>query len=217
MSNTTTLPRDTPPIDSNLLTRDAFRISLMCNLIMGPLLFVSMTGNVVQFVTQKEPPVIGLTSDHRVIEIIPLNKRVLSDADVLTFAEKAARMSFTLDFARKKQQLQQIRGWYTNDGYSAFIREMNRSGNLKIIDDNQLIAVPVTNLPAAIVDSRDNQGRFEWLVDVPLVVNFDGKGPRQRSLNYVLRMTIVRVSHAERQDGVAVDAVNMKVSDSEPR
>lgn len=111
----------------------------------------------------------------RVIEILTLDKPVMSEAAVNAWAERTARESFTLDFANVEEQLLKVKPKFGNQAFIDFMAQMKDRGVLDQLKTKRLLLKASTE-PARNLRSGTQDGIFTWEVQVPMTISMFGVG-----------------------------------------
>ncbi len=143
----------------------------------------------------------------RLVEMVPLKEPNLSTQPLLQWATEAATSCYNFDFYRMETQIQNLRPYFTAQGYQHYLEALQAENTLVDVKEKLLIvsAVPLKApviLREAVATSMD---RYAWQVQLPLLITFQGgssSGPRK--LEITVTMLIVRVDTLESPKGIGI-------------
>lgn len=143
----------------------------------------------------------------RHLEVYPVSEPILSRGDVTALAGRCVTNALTFNFKHYRHELEQAAGCFTPDGWSAFIAEISRPSGLldKVVKDN-LISTGNLRAAATVTDQGMVNGRYAWMVSVPILVTVEKEG-RSATENWVAEVMLVRVSQVENRGGAAIDRI----------
>lgn len=90
---------------------------------------------------------------------------------VIKWAEKAIEQSFTFENTKLDTQLDGLKACFTTQGWQSFHDALEKSGNLKAIASQQLVASAMVDGQALMRENKHNQ----WKVTIPLQVVYQNK------------------------------------------
>lgn len=154
------------------------------------------------------PRYFATTYDGRLIPLISLDEPSLNDNQLLQWATEAAVASYTFNYVNYRKALQDLRLYFTKDGYINFLKALKDSNNLDAVTTKKMIvSAKPTGSPAilrkGLVTEGPDKGIYRWIVEMPMEINFQNETtPIRQSI--VLTMTIVRVPTLESPSGVGI-------------
>lgn len=159
---------------------------------------------------QPMPQYFATTFDGKLIPLIPLNQPNLEDNALLLWATESAVAAYTFNFVNYRKALQDIRIFFTKDGYQSFLKALKDSNNLEAVQTKKLVvsAVP-TGAPVilnkGIYNDGSQLGVYGWLVELPMVLTYQNANEEFKQ-NITLTMTIIRMSTLESPKGVGIQS-----------
>ena len=158
-------------------------------------------------VWQKPEPVYFATrTGGELIPLVPLSEPHLGTEQIIHFATQAVTRANTYDFANYKQQLSEVRDYFTDDGYTAFVEALNASGNLKLVVGRRMVATAVANGGVIVQQGLSSSSRSEsymWRVQIPLVITYQSSEESQVQ-ELVVQLDVIRIPTWKNEWGVAV-------------
>jgi intracellular multiplication protein IcmL len=154
------------------------------------------------------PQYFATTYDGKLIALTPLNEPNLQDNALLQWATEAAVNSYTFNFVNFRKALQDIRIYFTKNGYLNFLKALKDSNNLDAVQNKKLVvsAVP-TGAPVilrkGLYKDGSVSGVYGWNVQMPMVLTYQS-ATEQFKQNIVLNLLITRMSTLESPKGVGI-------------
>lgn len=157
--------------------------------------------------SKPEPRYFIAREDGGVIPIVSVDQPYLNDAAVLNFAVEAITNSMTLNFANWRAQLSASSEFFERpNGWNNWIEALEGSGTLDLIRNRNLVSSVVANGAVIVNRGADAQGRFSWIVQVPITVNYQSSS-EQRSENRMAELEIARLPTWQTSRAVGVTRV----------
>ena len=185
---------------------EAIRLMSMTILVMG-LISTFALGVSLFMVWQKPEPVYFATrTGGELIPLVPLHEPHLGKEQILHFAVQAVTRANTYDFANYKQQLTEVRDYFTDEGYTAFVEALDASGNLKLVVGRRMVATAVANGGVIVQQGLSSSSRTEsymWRVQIPLNITYESSEESQVQ-ELVVQLDIIRIPTWKNEWGVAV-------------
>lgn len=156
------------------------------------------------------PQYFATTYDGKLIPLIPLSDPSLNDNQLLQWAVEAAIASYSFNYVNYRKALQDLRSYFTKDGYQYFLNALKISNNLEAVISKKMV-VTATPTGSAIILNKGvtsdgaNQGIYRWQVQLPMVINFENQSTPITQY-VILNMTIVRVPTLESPSGVGISS-----------
>lgn len=141
----------------------------------------------------------------RLVEMIPLKEPNLSTQPLLQWATEAATSCYNFDFNRMETQIQNLRPYFTAQGYQHYLEALQAENTLVDVKEKLLIvsAVPLKApvvLREAVATSMD---KYAWQVQLPLLVTYQSSSELKKS-EITVTMLIVRVDTLESPKGIGI-------------
>lgn len=157
--------------------------------------------------TQKPRPVTFHTdSDGRVYPPIPIDRPFIKEADLVQWLNNVVSKSFSFDFVNYKTQVENLRQYYTENGYTKLLGVLNSYANPNQVQNAKLFI----NANAGGVPTIFNQGlignTYNWILHVPLELTYSS-GEKNTIANITLEITVIRVQINSELAGIAIDNV----------
>jgi intracellular multiplication protein IcmL len=157
--------------------------------------------------SKPEPRYFIASEDGGVIPIVSVDQPYLNDAAVLNFAVEAITNSLTLNFANWRAQLSASSEFFERpSGWNNWLEALEGSGTLELIRNRNLVSSVVANGAVIVNRGPDAAGRFRWVVQVPITINYQSSSER-RSENRVAELEIARLPTWQTSRAVGVTRV----------
>ena len=160
------------------------------------------------YLNKPAPIVFPVDAEMRVMKPVPLNKPYLSTPDMLQWVADVFPQSFTLDFNHYNDQLKAYSQYFTADGWTAFLNQLNIYANYNNVQAYKLfITATPSSAPYILREGvLPDSGKYGWWVQMPVTINYDGYKPPS-SVTLTFQMLVVRVPTLNNLTGVGIDNV----------
>src|SRR5581483_4748288 len=152
---------------------------------------------------QRPPLVIAAKENGQIIPIMPLDNPILSDAELRTWAVNAITRSLSMDFQNYRQVLEDVRPYFTNDGYQSFLETLQRNRILDAIKENVFVMSCVAQAAPVIEGAGLLNGTYSWKIELPVLVTYQSSNNRE-SQNMIATVLVTRASEISHPQGVAI-------------
>lgn len=143
--------------------------------------------------------------------IYPLTEPYVAADKVREFASKAMVATFTYNFSRFKEEVDQLERFYTPEALANIKSELVRIGLLERIETKRVNSVAQATRTAIITNSGEgmcgNARCYKWRVEIPVMVTFEGETSRATQPELRLVVIVQRASELEKEEGIAVGRV----------
>ncbi|MDF1654751.1 MAG: type IVB secretion system apparatus protein IcmL/DotI [Coxiellaceae bacterium] len=188
----------------NNFFRDSYRKLLNITVFLLWLGVVMAVVLVAMVLTPGTPKYYASTTTGEEYILYPLNEPVVTDTFVIKWASLLAAKVYNLNFERYNQQLNAIKGEFTDHGWEAMQAALNNSGFLKSLAQNKVATSAVVNGPPVISGRFIIHHRYTWVVEFPLLVSYTSASETQkRQLNVQVR--VMRVPVLDVPQGIQCD------------
>jgi intracellular multiplication protein IcmL len=150
------------------------------------------------------------TEGGRIIPLQPLNAPVLTQRQVLSFAQEASVEAYTFDFVNYRKQLQGVAGYFTQEGYSEYIEALSRS-NLDIVTQKKYVVSAVASGAPVVTREGLKQGVYVWEVQMPMSVAYQSASERADQ-KFIVRMLLKRIPTTLNPRGIGVHQIMLEDS-----
>ena len=186
-----------------------WRLSFGTNIIQG----VVNIGLVIAVVVLATQPAIvkfvAVNAEGGETPLITTNKPMMGDAAVLTFAQRAVEDSFSLGFASYRLDMQRARKFYSAAGWNGYLEALHKSHDLLAVRRRQLdMTVVVSGPPTVVKQGVQANGRYGWIVQMPVRLVFEGDGERSAN-DWIMVIHLQRRSNLTNPYGIAIQHFHM--------
>ncbi|PIQ44128.1 MAG: type IV secretion protein DotI [Gammaproteobacteria bacterium CG11_big_fil_rev_8_21_14_0_20_46_22] len=183
--------------------RDSYRLVAII-LFLSVVVNVLLVGAVFYLETHKPTPkYFATTQDGRLFKMVPLDQPYMESNQLVNWVANAATSLYTYDFLNYRQNFQNNQIYFTPDGWKAYLDQVEKSRNLKTVEDKKLV-VSATPAGAPVITNQGVlDGKYSWRVQIPVVVTYQSLS-QQFSENLLLTLTIQRRSTLDSKYGVGI-------------
>jgi intracellular multiplication protein IcmL len=161
------------------------------------------------FYFNKPAPIIfEVNNDMRVVQSVPLNQPYLATPDVLQWVANVFTRSLMLDFNHYNDQLKNYSQYFTSDGWTAFLNQLNIYANYNNVQAYKLFITAKPSLAPIVLREgvSPDSGKYGWWVEFPVIINYAGlKPPPNVTITY--QILVVRVPTLNNLTGIGIDNV----------
>jgi intracellular multiplication protein IcmL len=155
-----------------------------------------------------KPQYIMAETDGRVIPLMPINRPTVSKNALLTWVSEAVTSIFTYDYVNWRRQFQGNADYFTEDGFKAFLAQMDKSGTLQTVKDKSMLVSVVVSGSPVIVDEGPINGIYMWKVELPVDVTYTPFGQSVIRQRLLIKLNLKAISTLVNPRGVAIDSFN---------
>jgi intracellular multiplication protein IcmL len=145
----------------------------------------------------------------RVIRLVPLSQPYLQPADVIQFARDTINRSLTLNFEQYRQQLEDVRQGWTQEGFKQYLNQLQSGGYLDSIKAKRM-NMTVTAGTGVIVRERLIDGVYVRTVELPIEIKLAGQVTEQPAQSFIAVVTVARIPTLDSLVGVGLDSIVIK-------
>ena len=146
---------------------------------------------------------VAATPDGRVIEMTPLDERIMSDAALRNWTVASVTEAFTLGHHDWRARLAAVRERFTDAGYDSYVASLEESLFLARLRDNLQVAAAVAQGAPVITATHIFDGRAAWSIEFPLLVTFQA-GRRKFHQDLLAKVLVMRVPLSDRPTGIGI-------------
>lgn len=187
----------------NYLYRDSYRWVLATLVVMIALSAVLAGAVSYMAIFRDQPKYYASMTTGQVVPLRALDEPVVTNQYVLEWASLATRKAFNLDFVNYKKQLEDASVYFTSSGWKAFLKALDDSGLLPIVQEKKLLMNAIASGSPVILYNGIVNGRYTWRMQLPLLVTF-GSASEQRQVSLVISLIVSRVSVLDTSQGILV-------------
>ena len=186
----------------NNFYRDSYR-KVLAGLLLSLFVIIGLVITVAYLVISKPTPkYFASTNSGRIIPLIPLNQPNLSDAEIIQWASRAVISVYSYNYVNFRSAFQGNRGYFTQAGWRGFLAALEASKAIKTVQDNKLMVSAVLSGAPVISNQYEYQGRYSWVLQMPVLVTYQGSDTSNQS--FIVRLKVQRVSTLDNIYGVGI-------------
>ena len=169
------------------------------------LLAISLLFNVVQYMAEPDTKFFATSTDMQIVELSPLEDPLISEAGLTNWVAQVVSDTFFYSFVDWRDNLLNMRKYYSDKGFASLIKAMKSSGNLDMVRNNRLISKAGVN-PAEVVIVNQGilSGKMTWRVEVPLKRTYESSDGIENRQNLDGLVVVQRVPVTESDKGVKI-------------
>lgn len=121
----------------------------------------------------------------------PIDKPNMKDDALINWATEAAKSVYSYDFKNYPQQIKMDQIYFTDAGWKAFMEALNKSNNLKVVEDKKLVASATPNGKVTIIEQGSKNGVYTWKVQLPMTTTYESESKLIKQ-NLIITLLISR-------------------------
>lgn len=140
-----------------------------------------------------------------------LTEPVYSDNSLLSWVQMAVTTVFKMDFVNYQESLANMKVYFTQSGYNAFLQALNDSNFLADVIAQKLeVSAVVTDTPIILSEGGVDDYYF-WVVELPVLITFvTAQANETPNKRISVRLLIERVSTKEASIGIGINRFWMR-------
>jgi intracellular multiplication protein IcmL len=155
----------------------------------------------------KPAPITFPVNDNwRVLPDVPVDQSYRSVPELIQWVSEVLPNVFVYDFLNYNDQLKAANHYFTSDGWSVFLNQLNIYVNYNTVQDGKMFVNGSLSGAPVILNQGLLSGRYAWWVQVPISIDYEG-GTRMLNQDLTLQVLVVRVSTLDNLAGLAIDNV----------
>lgn len=197
-------------LQQHMLYARAFRTATLACVAMAVALVASVGISAWLIVWKPEPRYFAVQQDGSLVPMVALDRPWKSDAAVIDFAVRGVTAAHTLSFTNWRSELTDASAWFTREGFDSYLRALQDSGNLDLVQQNRLNSYAIANRAVIVQQGVYTDGTWRWNVQVPLTIVYESAS--ERSEQEILGTVIVRrVPTVENPEGIGIQLFRAEV------
>ena len=149
------------------------------------------------------------TDNGSMVPVFPLSQPIVSDRFLVQWAGLRARDAYNLNFYSWSKQVNALQPFFTKNGFTALKNAYYSSNLMHALKSDKLIISSVVTKTPVILAKGIHNGRYEWKVQMPLLVTYTSANKMTKG-NFNVTMYIQRVPVMSRADGIAVNTFQIE-------
>lgn len=190
-------------VTRNEFYRDGFR-HLIIIAILEAVIIVGLIMTLIVHLNTAKPldRYFATTADGRIMQLMPLDQPNMTPAALMSWVAQASTEVMTFGYHDYQRRFQEASRHFTKSGWESFTAAIQKA---RIMDSVQAAKQVVTASPRSapvIVQQGVLNGRYRWVLQMPIQVTYSGTGARSDSLR--LNIVVERVPSLENPNGVGI-------------
>lgn len=144
------------------------------------------------------------TEDGVQIEMQALLYPNVSSKALTSWSAQAATEVMTFGYNNYRRRLQEASRNFTKNGWLGFIKGLDQSKLIQTVEQNRQVLSAAPAGPPVLVSQGVYKGRYQWEVEVPLVITYQAGSALQPDFS-LIKLVLVPVQEIEGSSGVAIE------------
>lgn len=136
-------------------------------------------------------------------EVIPVHLPHATIKDIKNWITTAASDALTFENSNLKQEQKDALEYFTPAGQKQYLEFLDTNDILAILRQGEYRVSSVVEAPPIFIGEREDQGRYKWLFEAPMLISYINKDAESYDKNTpfnrqaVLKIQVVRVNNTE--------------------
>lgn len=126
-------------------------------------------------------------------EVFPLNEPNVTPSSLVKWITQAVTSAYTIDFYNYQDNIDNLKQYFTIDGYENFLSSLKSSGSLDKIITDKLIVSAVAIDTAIILQEGMINNVYSWNIQLPILLNYQGASTTSTKKTIVANVLVNRV------------------------
>lgn len=175
------------------------------------LLAASIVGNIVQFQYLPATKVVSETADGRIRPLPTIDEPIFTNQQVMNWSAQKFESLYDIPFTEVSSYPGRVRNFMLPKSANQFVQGLRDAGIIDKVTKERRILRGVRTAPPTITNSFVKNGRYIWVVEMPLSAVFEGAGGVSDRVvqNVVLRGFIGREHLMRSDDGLVIGSIEV--------
>ncbi len=130
----------------------------------------------------------------------------LTDQTITSWSATAITDILTFGFGDVDRRIISQRSRFTEDGWISFIKGFFERNVKQAFQGRQLVLTTVpADLPVIVHKGPDEDGRYKWVVEMPVIMKYSTNNLASSSARSVVRLILSRVPPSQSKSGVGIE------------
>jgi len=166
------------------------------------------------------PQYLPITSDGRVLPLVPLVEPSLESAEVIEFGLEALRLMHSYDYINWKTQFPRSQSYFTPSGWASYFDGFLKSNTINTVEEKKMIVSMSPKGSPKIISEGVLEGIYAWRVEIPLTITYTSHARNAVTDDVlfnsgVVTLVIQRAPITLSASGVAIRAYNLDLTREE--
>ena len=108
----------------------------------------------------------------RLIDIIPVDQPNMTTDEAMAWVVNAVEATYSYDYLHYRDQLQDAQKYYTNYGWSNYVRALTASNNLVALTERKMIVTAKVVEQPKVLAQGILAGAYAWRLQMPVLVSY---------------------------------------------
>jgi intracellular multiplication protein IcmL len=192
--------------------QDGMKRAFLITTILGGALFLSIAGNIAQFMMKPEPRYFPVSPDGSIMEMPALKEPLLSDATLMNWVSTAAAEAYTFSYATYQRDFMQASLAFTPTGWEKFQKALVvDTKNLEAVISRKMRVYSVVTGISIIDRGIDASGRHYWWLDMPMLLTYESLS-EIRTEKVMAKVLVVRRALTDHERGIGIEEYRLNRS-----
>jgi intracellular multiplication protein IcmL len=189
--------------------RDGFYKVIVALLIIAITFAFILAVSIYIYSTRPPPVQFFVGNEWRTLQPVAVDKRYLTDPEVLQWVSEVLPGSLKYDFVNYKTELDDRKQYFTQDGWPKFLEMVNNFISYETVQNAKLFVNTTPTSAPIILNQGLLQGRYAWWVQMDILINYISF-EKTTNQSMQIQALVVRIPTMQNLDGVSIDNIIVK-------
>ena len=158
-----------------------------------------------QWLEKPLPTYFATTTDGKLFQMEPMERPFLNEAQLNQWVVEAAVAAYSYNFVNYREALQEVKQYFTENGYRQFLDALKTSRNLEAVQTKKLVSTAVATGAPVIVNQGILNNAYAWRIQLPMKVTYQSANELIPQ-NIIVTILVTRVPIWQSAKGVAIES-----------
>lgn len=150
------------------------------------------------------------SNDGKLKVLRPLNQPNLTTSSLLDWVVEAATAAYNFDFSNYEKSLEGIKGYFTESGYTNFMKSLADAKTIQEVKLKQLSVTAIsTDTPVILQEGPSSDGVYAWSVQFPMLITYQSTSDTRKQ-NVIVTMLVARRPTLESPKGIGIVSIELQ-------
>lgn len=158
------------------------------------------------FLAKPAPVNFRVDNDFRILPNVPVDQEYISQPDLIQWISQTLPIVFTFDFVSYTKQLKNAAQYFTSNGWSKYLDQINVYVNFNSVQDQKIFVNSYAAGAPFVLNQGVLSGKYAWWIQMPINVHYITVD-RHSIQPLVIQALIVRVPTLNNLYGVGIENI----------
>jgi intracellular multiplication protein IcmL len=157
-----------------------------------------------QAVTRPEPRYYGVTTELKVVEMIPMKEPSFTPKNIGSWTADVVTRALSLDFLYLREKLTDVQNDFSEIGFESYVKSLEQNGHIKKIETEKLNLSCALTGPPVVTNTKGIGREKTWRVEMPVLVSYQTSQGVVANQSLVAEVTVQKADASKKPRGVEI-------------